>query len=82
MSELIIDILGWIGSMEVILAYALISSHKTTSKSLVYQLLNFTGGTFLVINTVYYGAYPSATINIVWLIIAFIAIINIYKSRG
>ncbi|MEM7107767.1 MAG: hypothetical protein AAF519_06050 [Bacteroidota bacterium] len=76
-----IDIIGWIGSIEVIVAYALISYHKTTANSLFYQLLNFSGGAFLIINTIYYGAYPSTAINGVWLIIAFIAIIKIYKSR-
>lgn len=81
MSELMIDIIGWIGSIEVIVAYALISYHKTTANSLFYQLLNFSGGAFLIINTIYYGAYPSTAINGVWLIIAFIAIIKIYKSR-
>ena len=82
MYELWIDIIGWVGSLEVILAYALISYHKITAKSMMYQMLNLTGGAFLIINTIYYGAYPSTAINVVWLIIASIAIFNIYKSRG
>ncbi|MEM6524474.1 MAG: hypothetical protein AAF693_11805 [Bacteroidota bacterium] len=81
MTELIIDVIGWIGSLEVIAAYALISYHRVDASSLPYQLLNFTGGAFLIINTIYYGAYPSTAINVVWLIIAFIAMIKIYKSR-
>ena len=81
MYELWIDIIGWVGSLEVILAYALISYHKITAKSMLYQMLNLTGGAFLIINTIYYGAYPSTAINVVWLIIASIAIFNIYNSR-
>lgn len=82
MHEIFIDIIGWIGSIEVILAYGLISYHKITAKSLWYQVLNLTGGAFLIVNTIYYGAYPSTAINIVWLIIAFIAIVNIYRSKS
>ncbi len=81
MTKIIIDIVGWIGSIEVILAYGLISYHKITAKSLIYQILNFTGGAFLIINTVYYGAYPSTAINVVWLVIAALAMVNIFVSR-
>ncbi|MEO1052300.1 MAG: hypothetical protein AAFX87_16830 [Bacteroidota bacterium] len=76
-----IDIIGWIGSVEVILAYGLISYHKITAKSIWYQLLNLTGGFFLIINTYYYKAYPSTFINVVWLFIAAVAIFNIFRSK-
>lgn len=79
MEQLTIDIIGWIGSIEVILAYALISYHKITAKSIWYQFLNLTGGFFLIINTYYYGAYPSAVVNVVWIFIASTAIFNIYR---
>jgi hypothetical protein len=69
-----IDIIGWIGSLEVILAYAMISMQKVTSKSLLYQVLNGTGAVFLIVNTLYYTSYPSTFINVVWLVIATIAI--------
>ncbi|MCG8389002.1 MAG: hypothetical protein MJA30_25840 [Cytophagales bacterium] len=82
MIKLLIDIVGWIGSVEVILAYGLISYHKITAKSIVYQLLNLTGGAFLIINTIYYGAYPSTAINVVWLIIAAVAIVSILRSKN
>ncbi|HOO10885.1 MAG TPA: hypothetical protein PKW06_13170, partial [Cyclobacteriaceae bacterium] len=53
-----IDVLGWIGSVEVILAYGLNSYHKINAGSLLFQLLNLTGAVFLITNTVYYGAFP------------------------
>ncbi|TRX50938.1 hypothetical protein FNH22_25130 [Fulvivirga sp. M361] len=81
MTKLLIDIIGWVGSFEVILAYAMISYHKTTAKSLTYQLLNLTGGAFLIVNTIYYGAFPSTAINAVWLVIATVAIYNIFKNK-
>ena len=79
--QLIIDIIGWIGSIEVILAYGLNSYQKIRSNSLLYQMLNLTGGIFLIINTVYYGAYPSTAINIVWVVIATIAIASLIRKR-
>jgi hypothetical protein len=80
-NRLWIDIVGWIGSIEVVLAYFLISNHRLTAKNIYYQILNWTGAFFLIINTIYYGAYPSTFINIVWLIIASVAILNAIKVR-
>ncbi|MFT6868468.1 MAG: hypothetical protein ACJA08_003322 [Cyclobacteriaceae bacterium] len=74
--KLLIDVLGWVGSIEVIIAYFLISSNKVTGISIGYQLLNLTGAAFLIVNTIYYGAYPSSLINIVWVGIAGYALIK------
>lgn len=68
--KLFVDIIGWIGSIEVILAYFLISHNRVNSASVTYQLLNLTGALFLIINTFYYQAYPSTFINFVWVGIA------------
>lgn len=65
-----IDILGWIGGLEVLIAYGLISAKKVNEKSLFYQLLNLTGAILLIANTVIKGAYPSAFVNIIWVGIA------------
>ena len=80
--KLWIDIIGWIGSFEVIIAYFLISAHRIDANNIYYQILNGTGAAFLVINTIYYGAYPSTFINIVWLIIAGVAIIKMIFQRS
>lgn len=80
--KLLIDILGWIGSIEVITAYGLNSFQKIKSDSIWFQLLNLTGGIFLIINTVYYGAYPSTFINIVWVLIAIPALYAIFRKKN
>jgi hypothetical protein len=77
-----IDTIGWIGSVEVIAAYALNSYQKIKSDSLLFQLLNLTGGIFLIINTLYYTAYPSMFINIVWVVIASVAIVGIFRKKS
>lgn len=80
--KLWIDIIGWTGSVCVLIAYGLISTYKVTSKSKLYQWLNIAGSIFLVINTVFYSSYPSTFVNIVWLVIAIFALINIFRSRN
>jgi len=76
-----IDVIGWIGSVEVILAYGLNSYQKIRSDSLLFQILNLTGAAFLIANTVYYGAFPSAFINVIWVLIAIPAIYKIIKNQ-
>ena len=76
--KLLIDIMGWVGSLEVILAYGLNSYQRLKSDSVIFQLLNLTGGAFLIVNTLYYGAYPSTFINIVWVVIAIVALARVW----
>lgn len=78
--KLLVDILGWVGSFEVIAAYALNSYQFIRADTHVFQILNFTGGAFLIANTIYHHAYPSAFINIVWAIIAIAAIVRNAKA--
>ena len=75
-----VNTLGWIGSIAVICAYGLISMNKVQSKSGFYQLLNLGGAIGLMLNTSYHGAYPSAFVNSVWLIIAAVALVRIRQS--
>jgi hypothetical protein len=75
-----IETLGWIGAVEVIIAYAMNSSGKMKSDSLMFQVLNLTGAIFLIINTWYNESYPSMVINIIWTVIAVAALIRIYYN--
>ncbi len=79
--NLIIDILGWVGSIEVVAAYGLNSSQRLKSDSLTFQLLNLTGAVFLIINSIYKQAYPFTFINSVWTVIAIVAIFGILKKK-
>lgn len=75
------DILGWIGSIELLTAYFLVSYQKISPSSDGYQWLNLTGSIFLLINTLFYGAYPSSFLNVIWGFIALVAIYRIYRSK-
>jgi hypothetical protein len=80
--KILIDIIGWTGSICVLAAYFMISLHKVTARSKIYQALNIAGSILLIVNTFFYSAYPSTFVNIVWLLIAIFALINIYRSRN
>lgn len=75
-----VDLIGWIGGLEVLIAYFLISNKRVSETSLFYHLLNLTGAILLIINTIYVGAYPSAFVNIVWVAVAGYSIWK-YKLR-
>jgi hypothetical protein len=79
--ELLIEIIGWAGSLAVLIAYGLNSYQKLRSDSMAFYLLNFTGGIFLIIYTIKKGAFASAFVNVVWVIIAVIAIIRFYSKN-
>jgi hypothetical protein len=40
------------------------------------------GGAFFVANTVWHGAYPSAVVNVVWVVIAVAALIKKKKPAS
>jgi len=73
-TSLIVDVTGWAGAAALLIAYALVSTGRWQGTTVAYQCLNIAGGVLLVINTIYYRAYPSAFVNIVWIGIALYAI--------
>jgi hypothetical protein len=71
---ILIETIGWIGSVAIVLAYALNMFGKLASDSAAYYILNITGSVCLIINTLYHHAIPSAVVNVIWIIIAFVAV--------
>lgn len=69
-----IDLVGWLGALALLTAYALVSTKRMEGDSRAYQLLNLGGSAFLIINTFFYGAYPSTLVNLVWIGIALFAL--------
>lgn len=69
MNHFLIDSMGWLGSLILIVGYWLVSQNRIDTQSLSYHLVNITGSILLIINTIFYGAYPSATANLIWMVI-------------
>jgi hypothetical protein len=80
MIKIIIDIIGWVGSFVLIAAYFQNSRNKINAQSTIYQLANVIGSLCLIINTVYYGAYPSSAVNIIWVFIGIHFLIKYTKN--
>jgi len=68
------DTIGWAGAAFLLVAYAMISAKKLDADSTAYQLLNIIGSLFLVANTIFYRAYPSSFVNVIWMGIAVFSI--------
>ncbi|MFQ5569306.1 MAG: hypothetical protein ACE5G0_06500 [Rhodothermales bacterium] len=77
-ANFVIDLIGWVGAGALLVAYVLVSSERLEGSSTTYQLLNLVGAVFLIVNTAYYGAFPSAFLNVVW---AGIAVLTMMRTK-
>ncbi len=66
-TKLLVNILGWTGSILYLLAYALVSTKKTEGDSILYQGMNIFAGILLVVYTLSLGAYATTGLNTVWI---------------
>jgi hypothetical protein len=75
------EIVGWIGSALVILAYALNSYQKIRSDSLAFYLMNIIGAAILIVYSVHKDAAPNVFINLVWVVVAIPGVIRIFSRK-
>jgi len=76
MTVILINIIGWIGVLILLIDYALVSLKKVEGDSLVYQTLNIIGALMLILNSFFFGAYPSVGVNVAWVGIAVFTILR------
>lgn len=80
--HLLVDILGWTGSILYLLAYALVSMKKTEGDSILYQGINIFAGILLVIYTLSLGAYATTGLNAVWVAIGLFTLGRKWLTRN
>jgi hypothetical protein len=80
--KLLIDILGWTGSILYLLAYTLVSLKKTEGDSLLYQGMNILAGSLLVFYTLSLGAYATTGLNTVWVAIGLFTLGRKWLTRN
>ena len=80
MTEIIIESIGWFGSILILGAYFLNMQHKILATSPFYIWANLVGGFCFVINTYYNSAFPSMTLNIIWVLIAVYSLVKANKE--
>lgn len=78
MQQKILDeTIGWYGTCAIVLAYALVSFNVLSPSTFLYQILNGTGALGIVYISFKKKAYQPGVLNIIWAIIATIAIIRL-----
>lgn len=64
-----VNVLGWVGVVTLLAAYWLVSTQQATGASRTYQCMNLLGAILVLVNSSYYGAYPSVGVNAAWIAI-------------
>ncbi len=75
--KLIHETIGWYGTCAIVVAYALVSFSLLSTSSLIYQIMNGTGALGIVYISFKKKTYQPGVLNVIWAIIAFVAIIQI-----
>jgi hypothetical protein len=88
-SKLLLDSLGWMGSILYLPAYALVSAKKTEGDSLLstgrlrlYQGINIFAGSLLVIYTLALGAFATTGLNAIWAAIGLVTLGRKWLTRN
>jgi hypothetical protein len=61
------EVVGWVGAVLVLFAYWLVTKFGTSAP---YHVLNLVGAAGLLVNALHHGAFPSTSVNVVWMAIA------------
>lgn len=73
------DVIGWLGMVLVLLAYTLLSTNKIKN-GMSYQVMNLLAGICMAIGLYPKNAWFSFTLQIIWAIVAVIAIIKLKRN--
>jgi len=74
------DIIGWIGTILVLIAYLLLSTNKINNGK-TYQLLNLVASLFMAIGLLPKNAWFSFALQVVWGCIAVITLIKMFNKK-
>jgi hypothetical protein len=75
-----LSVIGWTGTVLLVIAYILLSYGKFHGKSKVYQAMNFFGGLFLAIEAGYKGVWSVVGLEVVWCSIAVMTIYSVLRK--
>lgn len=81
-AQIAVEVVGWAGALLILFAYLFLSMGKLTGQSLTYQAMNVFGAAGFVINGWWHRALPSASLNVLWLIIGVFASWRILRRKG
>lgn len=74
-----VDIIGWVGVVLTLLAYALLNFHIWKPSTWMYQASNIVGGLCLAISAIYYHDLANIAVNILWMLIGVVGLLKHLK---
>ena len=77
-----IEVIGWVGTFLILLAYGLVSWGKIKSNRACYQLMNVFGAVLLGTDLFTKMAWPAFTLQCIWALIALIALWKMTKTTN
>lgn len=77
MKKFLIEAIGWYGAVAIVGAYALNSFGILAATDIGYQALNATGALGIVIHSFSKKDYQPGVLNLIWTIVAVVAIVKI-----
>jgi hypothetical protein len=80
--EILVELIGWVGTVLIILAYFLVSNKKVGGNSKIYQTLNLFGAVGIGVNVIYHRAWPAFAMEIAWASIAILALIKNFQNTN
>lgn len=72
---LVLAVIGWGGAAATVIAYALVTRRRLEPDSLLFHGLNLCGASALCISASVSGAWPSAVVNVIWILIGAQAVV-------
>ena len=80
--EIAVEVAGWAGAALILLAYLLVTIGRLTGQSPAFQWMNLLGAAGFIVNGWWHGAIPSASLNVIWMLIAAVALWRLWKKKG
>ncbi|HYF70591.1 MAG TPA: hypothetical protein VD884_20790 [Ohtaekwangia sp.] len=78
---MVLELLGWTGSLLVLTAYGLNSYQKIKSDSTLFYTINIAGGILLTVYAYYKDASANIFINLVWIAIALPGLVKVLTRK-
>ena len=73
-----IDWIGFLGVFQILLAYILNVSGRTSNKSLIFIMLNFTGASMACLASILLNYWPFIILEAVW---ALVSLYSLYRFK-
>jgi hypothetical protein len=79
--ELVIEIAGWFAAGVLLAAYGMLSKGRLSGQGWSFQSLNVVGSLLVGLNSLAHEAWPSVSVNVVWLVIGVATLVATRRSR-